>query len=103
MKLVEETHRSSLEHFPRTAKALATGDSRYRFADFHRAQNTEELLEASMSRALAGVLVNFAQGWLSMKIKLAAPTHASLIRAKRPLLTAGGPVLCLLVINALWF
>jgi hypothetical protein len=56
-----------------------------------------------MSRALAGVLVNFAQGWLSMKIKLAAPTHASLIRAKRPLLTAGGPVLCLLVINALWF
>jgi hypothetical protein len=37
VKLVEETHRPSFEYFPCVAKALATGDSRWRFADFHRA------------------------------------------------------------------
>ncbi len=42
------------------AKALATGDSRWRLRIFTEPQNTEELLEGSMSLALNRVLVNFA-------------------------------------------
>jgi len=37
---------------------------------FTARQNTEELLEGSMSLALTRVLVNFAHGGLSMKIRL---------------------------------